>query len=178
MRIIAGRLKSRIIKMVPVDSTKETSDRIRQAVFNVLGGHIEGTVLDLFSGSGAYALEAISRGASHAYAIDHNKTAYHTILDNAKSLNVLHQMTILHSDAHQYLNTLEPALRFDVVFLDPPYAYEDYITLLDTIKPHLNSGGRIIIEAQKQRLFPDRHSTYEKTFERIYGIKKIVIYTN
>ena len=176
MRIIAGKHKKRIILMVGKPTTRETSDRIRESVFNMLGGTLEGTVLDLFAGSGAYALEALSRGAHHATCVDYDYVAYQTIKENVKRLNETEQTTIILSDYQHYLKTLNLDTSFDYIFIDPPYEMHIYDDLLEELKDHLSDDGIIIIESEKKVLLKDSISPLKKTKEKIYGFKKITLY--
>ncbi|MFU8792929.1 MAG: 16S rRNA (guanine(966)-N(2))-methyltransferase RsmD [Acholeplasmataceae bacterium] len=176
MRIIAGKHKKRIILMVGKPTTRETSDRIRESVFNMLGGQLEGTAVDLFSGSGAYALEAISRGLSHVTCVDHDYDAYQTIKENAKRIGELDNVTAIFTDYKAYLKSLSMDVTFDYIFIDPPYEMHIYDDLLDQLEHHLNSNGIIIIESEKKVILKDRTQHLKKTKEKTYGFKKITMY--
>jgi 16S rRNA (guanine966-N2)-methyltransferase len=176
MRIIAGKYRGRVIEMVQSDLTKETSDRVREAVFNVLGGYIHGRVLDLFSGSGAYALESISRGAEMAVCVDNQQKAYETIIKNAKTLDVLNQMEILYMDAHVYIKNSKAL--FDYIFIDPPYLYPNYDQLISDLSPLLSKEGQLIVETHKKVTLNKTYDTLNQVFLRVYGIKKITMYTH
>lgn len=176
MRIIAGKHKKRIILMVGNPKTRETSDRIRESVFNMLGGTLLGSVLDLFAGSGAYALEALSRGASHATAVDHHKEAYLTIKENAKRLNETHQMTIVLSDYSHYIKSLDETTLFDYIFIDPPYEMHIYHDVIKCLEKNLNPEGIMIVESEKKVPFDELIGTLKIIKEKTYGFKKITLY--
>src|SRR5579862_7156904 len=127
MRIISGIYKSRILIAPKGESTRPTSDRARESLFNVLNNLIdfEGiSVLDLFAGSGAFAFEALSRGAEHATFVEKNKNAVNAIKTNAESLEVTSKITIIQKDVYSYLPSLTPNTQHltpTLVFADPPY---------------------------------------------------------
>jgi 16S rRNA (guanine966-N2)-methyltransferase len=123
MRIIAGKYRSRLLKSVEGQATRPTLDKVKEATFARLMPMItESTVLDLFAGTGAIGLEAISRGAKQAVLVDGSKAAIAVINANVESLTVQSQCTVLRMeamDALRYLST--HGFRFDLVYLDPPY---------------------------------------------------------
>src|SRR3954447_25062177 len=123
MRIIAGSRKGARIFAPKGKETRPTGDRVREAAFNLLGpGAAEDvTVLDLFSGSGAMGLEALSRGASHATFVENDREACRTINRNVDKLG-LENATVLCQDALTALRTdSRTGARYDLVFVDPPY---------------------------------------------------------
>jgi 16S rRNA (guanine966-N2)-methyltransferase len=176
MRIVGGIHRSRQLKMVGKPTTRETADMVRESVFNMLGGTVRGVVLDLFSGSGAYALEAISRGASYAHTVDLSKDAIKTIQENAKLLKEDHRVTIYHKDYEQFLTSLTIDQKFDLVFLDPPYEMNIYEHVMDLLSSHTFEDSRIICESKKQLELPDTIGSFVKIKDKSYGIKRISIY--
>ncbi|MCI5746140.1 MAG: 16S rRNA (guanine(966)-N(2))-methyltransferase RsmD [Erysipelotrichaceae bacterium] len=121
MRIVAGRYKSRLLIAPNNTNTRPTSDRAREAIFNIIAPYVlNSNVLDVFAGSGALGLEAISRGASNVTFIDIDNSAILAIKENAKNLNVLNQCIIINDDYH-ILNNMK-CTPFDIILLDPPYA--------------------------------------------------------
>ena len=150
MRIISGVFKSQKIKQVPLDTTRETSDMVRGACFNVLHDIHDKMVLDLFAGSGAYALEALSRGAKHAYIIDHNKTAIKIINENVNHLKIKDKTTIIYQDALTFLKGNH--VTFDLVFLDPPYERQ-IDDILAVLAVNLSKNGAIVYEHEHPFVF-------------------------
>lgn len=154
MRIIAGEARGRTLFAPQGDETRPTSDKLKGSLFNVLGARVEGArVLDLFGGTGALALEALSRGADSAVIADISVKAVKAIERNA--LNVLKQegfgrVQILRADYRAAIGKAEGA--FDLVFLDPPYrmeaAYADALTRL-TAAGKLQRDCIIIMERSK-----------------------------
>lgn len=124
MRVIAGRLGGRRLKSAPGRSVRPTSDRVREAVFSVLGDLVvDAVVLDLFAGTGAMAIEAVSRGARRAVCVERSARVRRTIEENARALGIADVIDVRGGDALLYARRLhgeEDA--FDVVFCDPPYA--------------------------------------------------------
>ena len=125
MRIVAGKLRGRTIAAPPGDVVRPTSDRVREAVFNVLAhgdAKLEGArVLDAFAGSGALGLEALSRGAAFATFIDSAPDAIAAIRQNADALGVARECRVIRGDALQPPRADAPC---NLVFLDPPYGFD------------------------------------------------------
>lgn len=121
MRIIGGEFRGRRLR-VPKDArVRPTADRVREAWMSIVGGALEGAdVLDLFAGSGALGLEALSRGASAATFVEINGPSLRALRDNIQQLGVAAVATVCHADALRYAERLPPH-RFDVAFADPPY---------------------------------------------------------
>jgi 16S rRNA (guanine966-N2)-methyltransferase len=118
MRVIAGRYRGRTLKAPPGSSTRPTSDRVREALFSILGARaVDARVLDLFAGSGALGIEALSRGASEATFVDDAVPAVQAIRANLKTLRAWGD--VRKADALKFL-AAEPG-SYDLVFLDPPY---------------------------------------------------------
>ena len=121
LRIVAGKWRSRLLQIAAVPGLRPTPERIRETLFNWLAPSIEGArCLDLFAGTGALGLEALSRGATEAVLVEKSRVAAATLRANAQSLDAA-GATIIHGDALEYLQQGD-AGRFDIVFLDPPFA--------------------------------------------------------
>ena len=121
MRVIAGEFRSRRLKSIPGAATRPTPDRLRESLFNILAPRIEGAeFVDAYAGTGAVGIEALSRGARHAYFLERGRAALETIHENLASLDLASRATVLTGPV---LLTL-PRCRADIVFLDPPYELE------------------------------------------------------
>ena len=121
MRVIAGQFRSRRLKSIPGDAARPTPDRLRETLFDILAPRIEGaTFLDAYAGTGAVGIEALSRGAAHAYFLERNRRALEIIRENLASLAVEARATVVTGPA---LLTL-PRYQAEIVFLDPPYDLE------------------------------------------------------
>jgi 16S rRNA (guanine966-N2)-methyltransferase len=147
MRVIGGEFRSRVLKSVPGLDTRPTPDRLRQALFNVLAPRIEGAVFaDLYAGTGAVGIEALSRGAARAIFVEQSREAVRVIQENLASLGLT--WLGLKAPAQVRLGRVRailPKLEADIVFLDPPYALEaEYGPALDA----LGSGRPGLVIAQ------------------------------
>ncbi|MEM8748374.1 MAG: 16S rRNA (guanine(966)-N(2))-methyltransferase RsmD [Actinomycetota bacterium] len=141
MRVVAGALGGRKIVAPEGLSTRPTTDRVREAVFNSLGslGVIEGAlVADLFAGSGAVGIEALSRGAEHCTFVENDRQALRALETNLRELDLDRRSRIIRSDAVSAVGTLD----VDVVLADPPYDFDDWSTLLAG-----TSAGLVVAEA-------------------------------
>lgn len=154
MRIVGGKYRHRLITQPKTILTRPTTDRVREALMSILGNEIiDAVVLDLFSGSGAFGIEALSRGAKEVYFNDHNLEAIKTIKKNLKDLNVNESYEIYFLD---YLTLLNQLLlkrkKFSIVFLDPPYKREDYYqnSVDKILEGLLFENGIIVIESDKE----------------------------
>lgn len=135
MRVIAGNYKGRKIKPVSGKLTRPTSDKVKEAIFHMIGPFFSGgKCLDLFAGSGSLGIEAISRGMDHVTFIDKQRKAIQTINDNLNVLNISHQADVFRMDAFRSLHMLvKQQNTFDLILIDPPYLKVDYERLLNTI---------------------------------------------
>ena len=154
MRIIAGLFKGRALQRPPQSITRPTSDRARESIFNILS-HLEdfnfsnSVVLDLFAGSGAMGLEALSRGAARTIFVELNPVARHIIMQNIQILKLNDYANILGIDAVKLPMTQIPA---DLIFLDPPYFQDLEILTLAQLgeKGWYKSGTILVIETSKK----------------------------
>jgi len=179
MRIISGIYKGRIIKEVPGELTRPTTDKNKEKIFNIMGQYFDGgRVLDLFAGSGALGLEALSRGMDCCVFVDFQGKAIQTIHDNLKSLKVdKEQYSVVTSEALQYMRTYlgEP---FDLIILDPPYAKNYNETILEMIASRslLSKNGIVLCENDKATTLPESFETLKKQRESMEGITKFTFY--
>ena len=177
MRIIAGEARSRTIEAPKGRDTRPTLDRVRENVFNILQMRVRGSrVLDLFSGSGALALEAISRGAEAAVLVDHDRQAHQVEKRNVETLRFTDRARLMNTDWAQAVRQLtQEGARFDLVFLDPPYAMHDLTAVTEALRLLLEEDALLITEheADKPYLVADG---YEQTDSRRYGYVGITIY--
>lgn len=175
MRIISGKHRSRVIKMVDISTTRETTDKVRGAIFNLISFYpIEGVFLDLFSGSGAMGLEALSRGCSKAYFNDLGKKAYNITKENCRALGYSKEVVVTNLDYKKALASYKEA--FDFIFLDPPYKLDCcneiilYVTKNNLLKPN----GLIICEVDKDTIISETDEL-EIYKEKNYGIRNVYI---
>jgi 16S rRNA (guanine966-N2)-methyltransferase len=157
MRVVAGTARGRPLVAPPGSSTRPTSDRVREAIFNALWarGLPEGaSVADLFAGSGALGVEALSRGATHATFVDRDRAALQAVRRNVETCGFADRATIVAGPVERWLGDLPApdgpggAGRFGVVFCDPPYAYGAWPDLLARLPADLvvvESGGPVAL---------------------------------
>ncbi len=142
MRVAGGELRGR--KLVAPKDARPTTERVREAVFSILAGVEEARVLDLFCGSGALGIEALSRGAAHATLVDTDTEAARR---NVEQLGLGERGEVVRSDAARFLG--RAAGEFDLVFCDPPYSLADrFAAVIDPlIQSRLAQGGRVVVES-------------------------------
>lgn len=185
MRIITGKAKGIRLKTLEGDATRPTSERVKEAVFSMLQGDIENReILDLFSGSGQLALEAISRGAAHAVLVDRSLQAIKIITDNAEKTRLIDSCTIIKDEYLSFIRRSK-AKKFDIVFLDPPYASGYYRPALKAMIDNeiLKPTSLIVCESGEDGIFEDdcdlegkfnviKQSRYSKTVITILSPKE------
>ncbi len=175
MRIVAGTARGRRLEAPPGDATRPTSDKVRGAVFNVLGQFFEGgRVLDLYAGTGALALEALSRGCSEAICVESSAEAAAILARNAAACGVADRVKVVRRRVEDAVPTL-PDGAFDLAFVDPPYAGgpEAALHLLDRV---LVAGGTVVAEHDRDAPPPDRVGALVVVDRRRYGDTGISIY--
>ena len=168
MRIIGGRLQRRPLRAPKGHATRPTTDRTREAIFNLLESRLslhETDILDLFAGTGALGLEAISRGAASVTFVERQGKVLKYARENAEALEVADQCWFLRSDAVRYLKRYNGP-PFDVIFADPPYGLAAMAELPDLALPHLKPHGIFVLE-HDTRIFFDEHPHLETS--RPYG---------
>lgn len=164
MRVIAGTYRSRILKSLKGLALRPTSDRLRETLFNILAPTISGSrFVDLFAGTGAIGIEALSRGTAEVVFIENHAPAATLIRRNLESLGINTGVTVLVSDALRGLAMLAArknsgAPPFDIVFLDPPYAAaQDYSRVLEFLGTGdlLGPGGMVVAEHRRNFDLPE-----------------------
>lgn len=177
MRIVGGKYRHRIITW-PDDAAhiRPTKDRVREAIFSALN-YIEGfTVLDLYSGSGAMGIEAISRGAKSTYFVDKNPVAINTTKKNIKDLGITEENHVLKNTDFEALEYFKNNnISFDLIILDPPYALGEYKKVIDYIFLNnlIKEKGIIVCESNYHLDLDDKN--YIKDKEYNYGEIKVRI---
>ena len=137
MRIIAGTAKGRRLKTVPGDSTRPITDRTKEALFSILGNWIiDARILDLFGGTGAVGIEALSRGAAHVTFIEKSQPATRTIGENLRLTNLAERALVRRSDAFKYLAQTPPQ-PFDLIYIAPPQYQQLWAKAVRTIDQRL-----------------------------------------
>lgn len=177
MRIISGKFKSRRLLTLPGSATRPTLDQTKEAIFSSIGGRCQDfVVLDLFGGSGALALEAISRGARMAYIADKSVQALKIIKTNVDSLKVEEQVKIIKGDYRSVLSKLKEQ-SFDIIFLDPPYSMKiiDEIISFLIENDMVTRSGFIVAEYAKGYLVNNNYDDFEVRLQRTYSNSEVLI---
>ena len=172
MRIVGGKYRHRqIIFPDDMEHTRPTKDRIREAIFSALGDISNARVLDLYAGSGAMGIEALSRGASHATFVDISPRAIKVIKDNINSLKIPNDEyeIIKDKDINAIDSFTKNNIKFDLVILDPPYEEGQYELIVKLLieKDLLNKSAIIVMESN--RLVSLENIDYQKNKEYHYG---------
>ncbi len=182
MRIIAGRAGGITLKVPPVVA-RPTADRVREALFSMLSDVLEGArVLDLFAGSGALGLEALSRGAVEASFVEQNAGACGVIEDNLKKSR-LPGGKVLRGDAFSTLKRLaQNGARFDLIFADPPYCkkpgdtdFGHQLLVLESLKSLLGGQGFFVLETMMTKHAEAAIAQWEVVRDRAYGSTRVLI---
>lgn len=172
MRIIAGKYKYKRLNEFNVSSTRPTADKVKEALFDILADINDMVCLDLFAGTGALGLEAISRGASKCYFVEENINIYKVLVKNFKELDVKENVVnALRSDYLKALKTYKNKnLTFDLIFIDPPYKTNFAEKAIDFILENnmLNSNGVICWEHDNSKL--DISKNYNVVKQKKYGL--------
>ena len=171
MRIITGTARGMRLETLEGTATRPTAEKVKEALFSMIQFDIEGRrVLDLFGGSGQLALEALSRGAASATIIDASRDAASLIIRNAQKTKLYDRTRILTCDWEAYLRGNAGKERFDIVFIDPPYASDYAHRAVDM----LTGGALIAVESgsaeptEHEGLRILRHARYAKTYITLY----------
>lgn len=181
MRIITGKARGMKLYTLEGDTTRPTSERAKEALFSMLHFDLEGReVLDLFGGSGQLALEALSRGAAQATVVDEAKAAIEIINRNVQKTRFDEQCTVVRSDYNAFLASKSKRAKYDIVFLDPPYAQRLVPSALEGLKKHglLKPTSIIACETADEDVFGNRPSLkddYEIIKQSRYGVAFITL---
>ncbi|MDP4161557.1 MAG: 16S rRNA (guanine(966)-N(2))-methyltransferase RsmD [Bacillota bacterium] len=182
MRVVSGICKGRPLKAVPGNTTRPTTDKVKEALFNMIGPYFDGGLaLDLFAGSGGLGIEALSRGVDLSIFVDREPKAIQTIHENINACGFEAKSEVYRNDADRALKALKKReIAFDYIFLDPPYKKQQLVSLMEKIDEQLllKEDGLIVCEHSFDvELPPSIRSLTQVKYER-YGIIAITIYQN
>lgn len=177
MKIISGIYKGHNLLGYDIDGTRPTMERVKESLFAIIQNDIkESIVLDLFSGSGNLAIEALSQGAEMAYAVDINQVACKTIKKNIENIGVNNCQVLKANYQEAIIDLAKGNIKFNIIFLDPPYNTDYIEKSIACIEKHpiLMDNGLIVCESNQldKIIYP---KTYEKIKEKKYGDKWVVI---
>ncbi len=188
MRVIAGKYKRRLLKTLPgTDVTRPTSDRVKESLFNMLAPEIQGAIVwDLFAGSGALGIEALSRGAQHVTFVEESLAAQRMIQENLKTLNVSPESYrvvgssvndfLRLASQHRKVETANHAALVSVVLADPPYQSSWYDEALESLAASgaCDADCLVVLEMKTGRTVPQpSEDSWELEDERTYGIAQL-----
>lgn len=169
MRITGGKLKGRNIKC-PNGVIRPAMDRMRESVFSILGDLEGKSFLDLFSGSGTIAIEAVSRGASHVELCEKDKIKVETIFENVKAAEEVGVKIKCHFMPVEYF-VKRCKTKFDYIFFDPPFPYKFHEQLIFEADKNglLNPDGTILVHRPEEHAMPDTIGNLRRKDQRVYG---------
>ena len=177
MRVIAGSAKGRRLESVPGESTRPITDRVKESLFNILSPEIVGArVLDLFGGTGAVGIEALSRGAEHAVFVELDRHALRTIGHNLQATGLSERARVVRGDAFKYLQTAGEG--FDIIYIAPPQYKEMWARALLALdaRPLLRAGGVAVVQIAPKEWHAVELSRLELTDERRYGTTLLLFF--
>lgn len=174
MRVIAGTAKGRRLVAPPGERTRPTADRVKEALFSALQPRLRGaSVVDLYAGSGALGIEALSRGAAHATFVEKAQRALRTLDQNLELTDLVGGATVVARDVAAALARRMPGAPYDLAFLDPPYAIhrDELAEVLGALRRHLSAGALVTVELSvhgedppwPDGVLPDRTRRYGDT---------------
>lgn len=180
MRVISGSAKGIRLASVPGKSTRPITDQVKEALFNIIGPSIVGkTILDLFGGTGAVGIEALSRGAEHAVFLDTNYKAYKIIQQNLKTTDLENYATVYKKDAFVFLRE-EPDRQFDFIYIAPPQymdLWHKAMQELDQNPGWLGIWDTVIVQIHPKEFSEDNGYTNFSIYDRReYGDTMLIFY--
>lgn len=177
MKIVSGTYGGRPLKTLEGKTTRPTSDKVRGAMFNMIGPYFDGgRVLDLYAGSGGLSIEAVSRGMEQAVLVEKDRRAQGIIASNIQMTKESHKFQLLKMEAHQALNQLQGT--FDLIFLDPPYAKEQIVADIEALAERDLLGEEVMVVCETDKVvdLPEEIACLGIWKEKIYGISKVTVY--
>jgi 16S rRNA (guanine(966)-N(2))-methyltransferase RsmD len=179
MRVISGTRKGRVLKAPTWEGLRPTSDRLRETLFNVLAARVGGaSVLDVYAGTGAVGIEALSRGAAHVTFVESDRRAQALIAENLARCGIVEGYAIIRASAARALATLRRSpsfVPFDIIFLDPPYerAAAEALTGVEAL---LAAGGLVVFEHARRTPVPEVLGQLALTRDLISGDSALAFY--
>ena len=177
MKIVSGIYGGRPLKTLEGKTTRPTSDKVRGAIFNMIGPYFEGgRVLDLYAGSGGLSIEAVSRGMSSAVLVERDRKAQAVVAENIQMTKEVGKFQLFKIDAERALEQVSG--EFDLIFLDPPYAKEQIVADIEKMAERelLSEDVMVVCETDKAVELPEEIACLGIWKEKIYGISKVTVY--
>ncbi len=181
VRVISGEKRGLHLKAVPGASTRPTTDKVKESIFNIIGPYFSGGMaLDLYAGSGGLGIESLSRGIDHVIFVDQNRKAIEIIKQNIAYCGFEKRVEVYRNDAERALKALiKREISFTHIFLDPPYAKENIVNEIRIVVDFklLARNGIIVCEHARSTVLPTVIGEVYKQREETYGDTTISIYT-
>ncbi|HEU5567396.1 16S rRNA (guanine(966)-N(2))-methyltransferase RsmD [Streptococcus pneumoniae] len=177
MKIVSGIYGGRPLKTLEGKTTRPTSDKVRGAIFNMIGPYFEGgRVLDLYAGSGGLSIEAVSRGMSSAVLVERDRKSQTIVAENIQMTKEVGKFQLLKMDAERALEQVSG--EFDLVFLDPPYAKEQIVADIEKMAKRelFSEDVMVVCETDKAVELPEEIACLGIWKEKIYGVSKVTVY--
>ena len=177
MKIVSGTYGGRPLKTLEGKTTRPTSDKVRGAMFNMIGPYFDGgRVLDLYAGSGGLSIEAVSRGMEQAVLVEKDRRAQAIIASNIQMTKEVSKFQLLKMEAERALEHVNGP--FDLVFLDPPYAKEQIVADIEKMAERnlFSQEVMVVCETDKSVELPEEIACLGIWKEKIYGISKVTVY--
>jgi 16S rRNA (guanine966-N2)-methyltransferase len=179
--VVSGNCKGRPLKAVPGNTTRPTTDKVKEALFNMIGPYFNGGIgLDLFAGSGGLGIEALSRGLERVIFIDRDAKAIQVIHENIRLCHFEKNAEVYRNDADRALKALiKREISFDYIFLDPPYKLQQLVSLMEKMeeKKLVNTNGIIVCEHGQVLVLPQEIGEFIQIKHEKYGMIAITIYS-
>ncbi len=181
MRVVAGKAKGANLRSVPGDSTRPITDRVKRSLFDILGPDVKGSRwLDLFGGTGAVGIEALSRGAGEVHFVERSRKAIQVIKGNLEHTHLQENAVIHHDDAFSFLkHAFESAGAFDYIYVAPPQYKRLWISVLEALDDApewLTEEGEIIVQIHPRELEPVELRNFREFDRRKYGSTLLLFY--
>lgn len=179
MRIVSGEFGGRLLKAVPGDATRPTTDKVKEAIFSMIGPYFDGgRSLDLYAGSGGLSIEGVSRGLDEAVLVDRQFAAIKTINDNIAITKAPEKFTVIKSTADAAIQRLMGSQPFDVLYFDPPYAKQTIVADLEKLLAAnlIAPEALIVAETDQNANLPEDLPNFEFLKEKDYGITVVKLY--
>ena len=176
---MGGEARGRSLRAVPGSGTRPTADRVRQSLFDALGQRMDGlAVLDLYAGTGALGLEALSRGAARATLVESDARACGVIFHNLAALRYEDRCRVLREELPAALARLRGE-KYDLVFSDPPYALRAAASTLEALRESdlLAPGARVVLEMDRREPAPPAAAPLQLSDERRYGDTRVLVFS-
>lgn len=180
MRVVAGERKGMPLKAIAGNTTRPTTDKVKESIFNMIGPFFDGgTALDLFGGSGGLGIECLSRGADRAIFVEKDSRAFQTLQENIKKCRYEDVTELFRTDANRAVKgLLKRDIEIDYLFVDPPYHKKEYYDLVEVLAlgGKLAANAIIMCEHSNDVELPDNYGPFKLTRRETYGSTIISIY--